>query len=242
MTAVFGRGYKSSFKTVVQKLERVIAEPERPARVARRPPRRPLARVRRPEILATTVELLREQGLWSVRVSDVAERAGTSPAGVIYYFGTKDELFKAAIADADATFYATVWPELQRLESGVERLAWLIVRSSRSEWVLWMDLWVYARRHPELLETQRGFAERWCGTIADVVGHGQDRGEFAPGDADALAVRLAAVTEGLAVHMVLEDPGRTPAHYIETSLATASAELGCDLAALRAAAASVPGS
>ena len=220
----------------------MIAEPERRAHSARRPPRRPLSKVRQPQILATTVELLREQGLWSVRVSDVAERAGTSPAGVIYYFGTKDELFKAAIADADAAFYATVWPELDRLESGVERLAWLIVRSSRSEWVLWMDLWVYARRHPELLETQRAFAERWCATIADVIRHGQERDEFAPGDAGALAVRLAALTEGLAVHMVLGDPGRTPDHYVETSLAAAAAELGADLAALRSAAAAVPGS
>jgi AcrR family transcriptional regulator len=204
-----------------------------------RPPRRPLSKVRRPEILATTVELLREQGLWSVRVADVAERAGTSPAGVIYYFGTKDELFKAAIEDADATFYAAVWPELESLESGVDRLAWLIVRSSRSEWVLWMDLWVYARRHPELLEAQRAFADRWHGTIADVVRHGQRRGEFAAGDPDTLAVRLAALTEGLAVHMVLEEPGRTPEHYIETSLAAAAAELDADLDALRRAAAQV---
>lgn len=199
-----------------------------------------MSKVRRPEILATTVDLLREEGLWSVRVSDVARRAGTSPAGVIYYFGTKDELFKAAIADADATFYATVWPELDRLETGVERLAWLFVRSSRSEWVLWMDLWVYARRHPELLDTQRGFAERWSATIADVVRHGQERNEFGPGDPAALAVRLAAVTEGLAVHMVLEDPGRTPEHYVEASLAAAAAELGVDLDALRRAASAVP--
>lgn len=206
----------------------------------RRPPRRPSSKVRRPEILAATVDLLREEGLWSVRVSDVAERAGTSPAGVIYYFGTKDELFKAAIADADASFYATVWPELDRLQTGVERLAWLFVRSSRSDWVLWMDLWVYARRHPELLDTQRGFAERWWATIADVVRRGQAGNEFGPGDPEALAVRLAAVTEGLAVHMVLEDPGRTPEHYVEAALAAAAAELDADLDALRRAAAAVP--
>lgn len=216
-------------------------ESERAARSPSGPPRRPLAKLRRPQILATAVDLLREQGLWSVRVSDVAERAGTSAAGVIYYFGTKDELFKAAIADADAAFYATVWPELERLESGIERLAWLMVHSSRSDWILWMDLWVYARRHPELLPTERAFSERWCATIADVLRNGQASGEFAAAvDADAVAVRLAALTGGLAVHMVLEDPGRTPEHYVEMSLATAAAELGCDLEALRAAAASVP--
>jgi AcrR family transcriptional regulator len=215
-------------------------EPDRAARVRSVPARRPLAKVRRPQILATAVELLREQGLWSVRVSDVAERAGTSATGVIYYFGTKHELFKAAIADVDAEFYATVWPELERLESGIERLAWLMVRSSRSEWVLWMDLWVYARRHSDLLATQRAFSERWCTTLASVVRHGLERGEFAVVDADAVAVRLAALTEGLAIHMVNEDPGRTADHYVEMSLAGAAAELGCDLEALRAAAASVP--
>jgi hypothetical protein len=46
--------------------------------------------------------------------------------------------------------------------------------------------------------------------------------------------------DGLAIHMVNEDPGRTPEHYIEMSLTAAAAELGCDLDALRAAAASVP--
>lgn len=216
------------------------ADRESPAEVQNVTSLRPLAKVRRPQILATAVELLREQGLWSVRVSDVAKRAGTSATGVIYYFGTKHELFKAAISDADAEFYAAVWPELDRLESGIERLAWLVVRSSRSEWVLWMDLWVYARRHPELLATQRGFSERWCGTIAAVVRHGRSRGEFALVDADidAVAARLAALMDGLAIHMVNEDPGRTREHYVEMSLAGAAAELKCDLDALRAAAAS----
>jgi AcrR family transcriptional regulator len=214
---------------------------ENRARVDDVPSRRPLAKVRQPQILAAAVELLRERGLWSVRVSDVAERAGTSATGVIYYFGTKHDLFRAAISDADAEFYATVWPELERLETGVQRLAWLVVRSSRSEWVLWMDLWVYARRHPDLLPTHRGFSERWCATITGVVQHGQTRGEFdADVDADAVGARLAALMDGLAIHMVNEDPGRTPAHYVEMALSAAAAELGCDLDLLLAAAAAVP--
>jgi AcrR family transcriptional regulator len=215
-------------------------EYERPARIEDVPSRRPLAKVRQPQILAAAVELLRERGLWSVRVSDVAERAGTSATGVIYYFGTKHDLFRAAISDADAEFYAAVWPELDRLETGIERLAWLVVRSSRSEWVLWMDLWVYARRHPDLLPTHRGFSERWCATIAGVLRHGQARGEFADVDADEVAARLAALMDGLAIHMVNEDPGRTPEHYVEMALTAAAAELGCDRQTLLETAAAVP--
>src|SRR3984885_10589263 len=81
------------------------------------------ARIRRPEILATTVELVREQGLSNVRVIDVAERAGTSPSSVIYYFASKDQLFGQAVADAAAAFYAELRPELDRLESGIDRMA-----------------------------------------------------------------------------------------------------------------------
>ncbi|MBV9945534.1 MAG: hypothetical protein JOZ69_01645, partial [Myxococcales bacterium] len=55
-----------------------------------------------------------------------------------------------------------------------------------------------------------------------------------------VAERLAALMDGLAIHMVNEDPGRTPEHYVESALAAAAAELKCDLEALRAAAAAVP--
>ena len=65
-------------------------------------------------------------------------------------------------------------------------------------------------------------------------------GEFADVDADAVAGRLAALMDGLAIHMVNEDPGRTPEHYVEMALTAASAELGCDLESLLAAAAAVP--
>jgi AcrR family transcriptional regulator len=69
--------------------------------VSRTRPRRRLDAVRRPQILAATIELVREKGLWSVRISDVAKRAGLSPTGVVYYFGTKDQLFAEAITHAD---------------------------------------------------------------------------------------------------------------------------------------------
>ena len=68
-------------------------------------PARRLDDVRRPQILATTVELIGEQGLWDVRLADVAKRAGISATSVVYYFGTKDQLFAQAIPEADEAFY-----------------------------------------------------------------------------------------------------------------------------------------
>jgi AcrR family transcriptional regulator len=203
-------------------------------------PQEPAARVRGPEILATTVELVREHGLSNVRVVDVAERAGTSPTSVIYYFASKDQLFGRAVADADAAFYAELRPRLERLQSGIDRLACLIVRSSVSEWPLWIDTWHLARQSAEMRVADWGFESRWRDVIAETIRHGQARGEFDSIDADEVAVRLAALSEGLAVHMVLEQPGRTQEHYVSMLLKAAAVELGCPVSDLQEAAARVP--
>jgi AcrR family transcriptional regulator len=199
-------------------------------------PRRRLDDVRRPQILATTVALIGERGLWDVRLADVAKRAGISATSVVYYFGSKDQLFAQAIAQADDAFYEPLLAELDELTSAAERIAWLFVRSSTSDWPLWMDLWVYSRHHPETAMSQRHFHERWRRTIADVVRYGCENGEWSVADPDAVALRLSALTDGLAVHMVLGDAEHTPQAYVAMSLAAAALELGCDAAELERAA------
>lgn len=199
-------------------------------------PRRRLDDIRRPQIMATTVDLIRERGLWDVRLSDIAHRAGLSATSVVYYFGSKDQLFAEAIAHADDAFYEPLLSELRELESGAERIACLFVGSSTSDWPLWMDLWVYSRRHPETRAAQRHFHERWRETIADVVRDGVERGEWSVAEPDEVALRLSALTDGLAVHMVLGDSDHTAERYVAMSLAAAALELGCDLGALQHAA------
>jgi AcrR family transcriptional regulator len=196
--------------------------------------------VRRPQILATATDLVREKGLWSVRISDVAKRAGMSPTSVVYYFGTKDELLADAISRADDMFYEPVLEELGRLDTAGERLAWLIVRSSTSDWMLWIDLWVYARHHPDTAVAQRRFHLRWRQTIEDVVRQGIDAGEWTVDDPAGVSQRLSALTDGLAVHMVLGDTDHTPDRYVSMSLTAAALELGCARQDLVEAAARCP--
>lgn len=194
------------------------------------------ARVRGREILATTVDLVREEGLANLRIADIAARAGTSSTSVIYYFASKDLLFEQAVADAAAAFYEALAPELERLDSGIDRLALLIVRSSDSDWQLWMDTRLFARRSREMQRAEAGFEHRWCTTLADAIRHGLERGEFRADDPAAVAVRLAALSEGLAAHMVLEHPGRTREHYVSMLICAACNELGCDRSRLQEAA------
>jgi AcrR family transcriptional regulator len=200
------------------------------------PPRRRLDDVRKPQILAAAMQVLVEKGLSSVRIADVAERAETSSTSVIYYFGSKAELFEEAIAGADDGFYAEMLADIEQLETGVDRLAWLVVRSSSTDWLLWMELWVYARRHHDMLSAHRRFDRRFREMIGDTIRHGQSRGEFAPADVDAVSMRLGSLMRGLAIHVSLGghevDSDAMAAH----TLHLAALELGCDEAVLSAAA------
>ena len=198
----------------------------------RRRPRRRLDEVRRPQILQTTVELIRERGLWEVRLSDVAERAGISATSVVYYFGTKDQLFAEAIHVADEGFYEPLAGAFAGHRAAAERIVLLMRHSAASDWPLWIDLWVYSRHHPETAAAQRHFHERWRTTIQEVVRYGGQTGEWSVSDPAAVSLRLSALTEGLGVHMVLGDAEHTPERYVEMSLAAAALELGVDRSAL----------
>jgi hypothetical protein len=87
---------------------------------------------------------------------------------------------------------------------------------------------------------QRRFNRRWRETIEDVVHHGINTGEWEVDDPPGVAQRLAALTDGLAVHMVLGDPDHTRERYVSMSLAAAGLELGCGRQALVDAAARCP--
>ena len=60
---------------------------------------------RRGQMLRAAIEVIEERGFPETRIADVAARAGTSPALVIYYFKTKDQLLTEALRYAEDTWY-----------------------------------------------------------------------------------------------------------------------------------------
>lgn len=56
--------------------------------------------VKRREIVATAWEVFRSKGFEGTSMSDVADRLGGSKATLYRYFGSKEELFAAALEDA----------------------------------------------------------------------------------------------------------------------------------------------
>jgi AcrR family transcriptional regulator len=193
-------------------------------------PRPRLDHVRRPAMLSAAAEVIRERGLENARVSDVAERAGTSAPSVLYYFETKAELLKEALTSAEQEYYDELKRELAGIESARERLVRIV-----SDWAgdgdydasLWMELWARALRDPELAATRAELDVRWRRAIADVVEYGQERGEFGHVQPDGFAMLLSSLLDGLSVQIALKDEAVTPRRARELTLAFADKELGC---------------
>jgi AcrR family transcriptional regulator len=191
-------------------------------------PRPSTAHLRRPAILTAAAEVISERGVQNTRISDVAERAGTSAPGVLYWFPTKDELLAEALQFSDDRFYAGLTDELAALGSASERLGRLIElwpAEGDGETTLWMELWVRALRDPQLAQTRERLDRRWRAAIADIVRDGQADGEFGDADADDVALFLSALMDGFAIQLALGDPVVTADAVKRHCLALAEARL-----------------
>jgi AcrR family transcriptional regulator len=192
------------------------------------------AEQRREQMLRAALEVIAERGYPETRIADVAERAGTSPALVIYYFKTKNQLLTEAIRFSEDDWYATGTTRMAAIGTAAGRLEELVAMSClpeadadlRTSWLLWLDLWAQAGRHPEVGGVRQKFDERWRETISSLVLEGQEAGEFGPVDPADFAVTLSALLDGFAVQIALVDPTVDTRRAFELSMRFAARELG----------------
>jgi AcrR family transcriptional regulator len=204
-------------------------------------PRPQIDHIRKPQILAAAAEVIAERGLASTRIADVAERAGTSPPAVLYWFGSKDELLTDALTIDDDRFYGAITEQLAALESPGQRLR-LLIEACAVEYdlALWMELWGRALRDRGAAAARQRLDERWRGQIAEVIRDGQGVGEFGDVDADDMAAVLASLLDGLAVQVTLTDPAIPASRMRDLTVRGAELLLGCELPATDGAALALP--
>ncbi len=198
-------------------------------------PRPKLDHLRKPQIVAAAAEVIYQRGLQDTRIGDIAERAGTSAPTILYYFESKDRLFEEVVDQSDRDFYGRLTDGQARHENASDKLVHLIEETSRgpggiSDYTLWMELWVRARRDRTVRRNYFRLNRRERKLIADIVREGQQSGEFRrEADPDEFALALSALMDGLGVQVTLGQPDVTPERMVAHCLALASSELGCDL-------------
>jgi AcrR family transcriptional regulator len=191
---------------------------------------------RREQMLRAALEVIVERGYADTRITDVAERTGTSPALVIYYFKTRDQLLTEAIRFSEDAWYAENVRRMAEIPTAAGRLAELVAMiclpgtdpEPRSWWLLWLDLWALSPRNPGVAAVRQKSDERWRETIRSIVLAGQEAGEFASVDVDDFAITLSALLDGLAVQIALEDREVPPQRTYDLAMRFAGEQLGFD--------------
>jgi len=189
---------------------------------------------RREQMLHAALAVISARGYADTRIADVAERAGVSPALVIYYFKTKDQLLTEAIRYYEDNWYAVGQRRMEGLPSAAARIEEFVAMSCLNEsdpepessWQLWLDFWAQAARNGDVASVRRKSDERWREVIGSLVQQGQEAGEFRAVDAASFAICLSALLDGLAIQIALEDPVVDTVASFELSMRFVADQLG----------------
>jgi AcrR family transcriptional regulator len=192
------------------------------------------ADARREQILRAALDVIGERGYSETRIADVADRAEVSPALVIYYFKSKDNLLTEAMRLAEDVWYEIGARRMAAIESARDRLEEIVAMTCLPEsdggsletWSVWLDLWAQALRHEAVALVREEFDEHWRETIRTVVREGVAAGEFRHVDVDDFATVFAALLDGLAVQIALDDTVVDAWRAFEVSMRLASHLLG----------------
>ena len=157
----------------------------------------------RERILDAAVERIASDGIDAVRIARIAMDARVSTALVHYHFATREALLAEALEHSFETAGAVreqPGDPATRLRAMVEQC---LPRPGEQErdWVLWVELWLRAVRHPELRPTAAKLYERMHEWFREAIEE-----EFPSADAGAIADRTLALIDGFGVRALLGDP------------------------------------
>ncbi len=193
----------------------------------------PAADLRRDQMLEAAAALIAERGFSETRITDVARRAGASPALVVYYFGTKDQLLTEALRWSETSFYNLAEKMLDETPGVRDRLEHLVqmtcvptFEGENGSWGLWFDLWAQAFRHPQVSQDRLALDNQWRDLLVRIVKDGITAGEIDKVDARAFAVAWSALLDGLSIQVALEDPEVDPERAFTIAMDFATQALG----------------
>ncbi|HEX9634070.1 MAG TPA: TetR family transcriptional regulator C-terminal domain-containing protein, partial [Candidatus Limnocylindria bacterium] len=86
-----------------------------------------------------------------------------------------------------------------------------------------------ALRDPQMAKDREVLDQRWRQSIAEIVRAGQASGEFGPGDAEEIALRLGSLIDGLAIQVIMNDSQVSPERMHRACMEVAANLIGFEL-------------
>jgi AcrR family transcriptional regulator len=167
----------------------------------------------RERILAAAVERIATDGIDDVRIARIAMDAGVSTSLVHYHFETREALLEQALEYSfELAGDVRIGDEEGDAPDHTRRLAAMVDQclpypgQLERDWILWVELWLRAVRHPELRPTAARLYARMHVWFAEAIAAGVEAGEFARDTDPARAAdRVLAVCDGFGVRALLGD-------------------------------------
>lgn len=190
----------------------------------------------RERILAAAVRRIAREGIDDVRIARIAMDAGVSTSLVHYHFETREALL------AEALRYSYERAGEARISSGAlpvashaERLRSMIDQclpttpSLEEDWVLWVELWLRAARHPDLRPVAEELYGRLHSWFAGEIAAGVRDREFEECDPDEVTDRALALIDGYGIRTLIGDASMPLARARHAVAAALAQDLGVEI-------------
>lgn len=181
--------------------------------------------LRRSSLVAATIEEIGRAGSLDVTVSQIARRAGVSSALAHHYFGSKDQIFLAAMRHILRLYADQVRDALATASSPLQRVEAIITASFAADnfapatITAWLNFYVQARNSRDaarlLAIYQRRLGSNLLAGLRPLLG----------ADAPRVADGLAALIDGLYIRQALSPTPPEPQEACALALSYLTASL-----------------
>lgn len=181
-------------------------------------PRPDVSAQRKPQILDAAYAVFLAKGVAGATIADIAREAGVSTALIFLYFQSKDELLLAFFQ----RYFGAVHERLAELEQSklpvtAALMAWCdglaAELGTEGGQALGQELLALASRDVAIRAVVAEAYEAYRAALSRMLGRGMMRGEIGAGNADAIAVSLIAMIEGLNVLQLASGSGDLAGAY-----------------------------
>ncbi|WP_433211761.1 TetR/AcrR family transcriptional regulator [Microtetraspora malaysiensis] len=179
-------------------------------------------------VLEAALAEIAERPVAEIQVQQIADRAGMSPARVLYYFRSRDRILAETFRWSERVLAERRARELDGVTDPEERLdryvrLYLPEDSHDVSWKLWLEAWLRSVTNEEMSRTADEIDSGWMRDLTAIVDDGVASGVFRAVAVEEFLPWFNALLDGLAVHVLIGRLSRDRA--VRTALGRVTDEL-----------------
>ena len=165
--------------------------------------------IRKAQIIEAALAAISVNGAAKVTMRDIARTAGLSNGGLVHYFQSKDELFKATFKEFFHRIFTRCKAELAEIQDPMEKLLAFGAFFDTEDpdvpvgYPLMFDCMSLAVRNEDYRSLFDEWLHNWVMLLRDAIIQGIEQKVFSDIDPDAAARTISAIYQGISIRWYL---------------------------------------